>query len=119
MYILSSIFSITKGYNNFQIFSPIHLIIIIFVVLLSLLILKINHNNKYFIKILTILAIIESIFASPPIKISLIRVVNKFFLIIFHLSYCLFYEKMVKYMSKYFFNIYIYILLRIQICKNK
>lgn len=61
MYILSSIFSTTKGYNNFQIFSPIHLTIIIFVGLLSLLILNINYNNKYFIKILTTLVIIDQV----------------------------------------------------------
>lgn len=58
-----------------------------------------------------IFAKIESVFANVATINRFKMDLNEFFLMIFHLSYCLFYEKMVKYMSKYFFNIYIYILL--------
>lgn len=64
-----------------------------------------------------ILAIIESTLAIKLIKITLDIVDRKLFLMIFHLSYCLFYEKMVKYMSKYFFNI-LYILEKLEKLKK-
>lgn len=64
-----------------------------------------------------ILAIIESTLAAKLIEITLDIVDRKLFLMIFHLSYCLFYEKMVKYMSKYFFNI-LYILEKLEKLKK-
>ena len=59
-----------------------------------------------------ILAIIESILAKNEKISKLLIDFSILFLMIFHLflfSYCLFYEKVIVYMSKYFL-IYIYIL---------
>ena len=64
-----------------------------------------------------ILAIIESTLAIKLIKITLDIVDRKLFLMIFHLSSCLFYEIMVNYMSKYFFNI-LYILEKLEKLKK-
>lgn len=61
MDIISSIFSTTKGYNNFQVFSLNHLLIIVFVAFLSLFIIKNKKINKKFLKLLTTLTIIDQV----------------------------------------------------------
>ena len=61
MSIISSIFSNTKGHNNFQIFSPKHILIIVFVAILFLIVIKMKNKNKIFIELLTHLTIIDQI----------------------------------------------------------
>lgn len=61
MSIGNSIFSTIKGYNNFQMFSSTHFLIIISVAFISLLVIKMKNKNKSFITLLTLLTIIDQI----------------------------------------------------------
>ena len=61
MTIINSIFSTTKGYNNFQMFSLTHILIIVFVAIISLIVIKMKNKNKTFIELLTPLTIIDQI----------------------------------------------------------
>lgn len=61
MAIINSIFSTTKGYNNFQMFSPTHILIILFVAILSLIVIKMKNRNKTFVTLLTTITIIDQI----------------------------------------------------------
>ena len=61
MTIINSIFSTTKGYNNFQMFSLTHILIIVFVAIISLIVIKMKNKNKIFIELLTHLTIIDQI----------------------------------------------------------
>ena len=50
MAIINSIFSTTKGYNNFQMFSLTHILIIVFVAIISLIVIKMKNKNKILIE---------------------------------------------------------------------